>query len=407
MSDINQTDWLTVRLASAVRMRNSYVELPAFSAVTTNWAGASDIALQYGFSVSSNFTVLTLPEAPADVNFCLCIRYRVGETVYRYKLWEGVGEVLSSVNLYNGELIKKNFVLEVWTIENGTSVVNQAAIPITLSIRAVPSNYRDLSNYSAGSGTEVQPLVNSNDLNLPSGVTPLYRLDAGSGVTLEPGGDVDYWTDAQNGYIMQRSGSSFALPTYTAVDSNIIGKPAVNIIADSFLFESTSNHFTDKIMFAVFKLTTYVSAEQIMKSGANRVQWQTAVPNRIENKYNGGAQNPLTSLTLGQWYIGMFYTESLSAGLRPVRMYVEKLDDDNTVSINETINVASALTSNALTLGILANTSQYSIAEMFGYADALTPNQISQVLVYLRSKYHAGMTLPLEFPVGSPWLDNE
>jgi hypothetical protein len=406
MSNIQQVDWLTIRPATVVGLRQAYIELPAFGPVTTNWAGASDIALQYGYSASQDFTIPVITEAPAGVDFCLCIRYRIGNEVTRYKLWNTTGNVLSSAELYTGQLIKKNFVLEVWTLEDGVSVQLDEAVNFYLSIRAVPTDYRDLSAFSDATGTEVNPVVNTNDINLPAGVAPLYRLDATTGVTLEGGGDVNYWTDAVAGYIMQRSGSSSGLPTFTAADAAIIGKSSVNIVADSFLFESTSNHFTDKIMFVVFKLTSYSSAEQLFKSGANQVQYQV-IANRIENKYGASAQNPIISLTLGQWYIGMFYTKALSAGLRPVRMYVEKLDDNNTVVINTSLNTNQALTTNVLTIGILANTCSYSIAEMFGYADSLSADQISQVLVYLRSKYQAGMTLPLTFPVGSPWLDNE
>ena len=43
----------------------------------------------------------------------------IGNT-HRYKMWENVGEVLYfSVPNYSGQLIKKNFRFEIWSVSTG------------------------------------------------------------------------------------------------------------------------------------------------------------------------------------------------------------------------------------------------------------------------------------------------
>jgi len=105
MSNVQQTDWISIHEVSAVRPERMYITLPVLADTAYTWNGASEIIAQYDYSAPNNFTLKEYPTAaPTGVNYVLCIRYRIGGTVYRYKLWQNIGEVLN-VPLYNGVLI--------------------------------------------------------------------------------------------------------------------------------------------------------------------------------------------------------------------------------------------------------------------------------------------------------------
>jgi hypothetical protein len=75
---------------------------------------------QYTYAASGSFALLGLPLKPAfetpEVSFTPCIKYRVGSTVYRYRLWETDLDAASGIiaPLYSGELIRANFCIEIW-----------------------------------------------------------------------------------------------------------------------------------------------------------------------------------------------------------------------------------------------------------------------------------------------------
>lgn len=133
-------------IANKAEWLSGYVTLPAFSYTGLVWAGASQLITQFNFTATKNFTIKTLPTKPTGVNFCLVVRYRIGGQTYRYKLWEGVGEVLNE-RVYAGQIIKKNFVLEVWSTQPNTEVSLATAFNLALSIRKIPITYASLDNY--------------------------------------------------------------------------------------------------------------------------------------------------------------------------------------------------------------------------------------------------------------------
>ncbi len=113
------------------------------------WSGASQRITQWNYASTNNFVLTELPEPPADSDFCLCIAYRVGDDVYRYKLWEGIGEVLNAP-LYTNQVIKKFFTLEVWSTASSDEVNLGTAIQLTSSIRAVMTDVTDTFEVVAG-----------------------------------------------------------------------------------------------------------------------------------------------------------------------------------------------------------------------------------------------------------------
>jgi hypothetical protein len=87
MSNLNSPSWLTFRPATIIGRTRTFVALPAFDEVVVNYTGANELVRQYNFSASKNFYLLNRPTKPSNVNFVLCIKYRVGNDVFRYKLW--------------------------------------------------------------------------------------------------------------------------------------------------------------------------------------------------------------------------------------------------------------------------------------------------------------------------------
>lgn len=96
----------------------------------------SEILLQYNYSAPNNFS---LPNGriamPVDCNYELCIRYRQGDQVTRYKMWANPNSTLQNVPLYNGQKILKNFVLEIWNIAHSNRVTNNAIINLSTSVK--------------------------------------------------------------------------------------------------------------------------------------------------------------------------------------------------------------------------------------------------------------------------------
>lgn len=216
----------TIRPAPIAEWLNSFVSLPIFSYSGIPWKGASEIVTQFNYTATKNFTLRELPTPPVGVNFCLVIRYRIGLVSFRYKLWSAVGEVLNEP-LYNGEVIKKNFVLEIWTVQNTTNVSLATAINIKTSIRKIPDTYASLDEYA--DNTVVQEAASQNiSVSLTAvpttGLVAHYKNEN----ILQAGGFVTSWVDSVGGFNLSPNvGSS----PYLANAKN--GYPGVQINSSS------------------------------------------------------------------------------------------------------------------------------------------------------------------------------
>jgi len=110
--------WLDVNKVSKLTRTETYWTLPAFS-VNSDWLGYSKIVTAFDFVATNNFSIPLDYDVPSDPNFCPCIMW-VDEdlNVYRYRLWGDVGEVFFfDAPVYSGQLIKKNFRIEIWDVE--------------------------------------------------------------------------------------------------------------------------------------------------------------------------------------------------------------------------------------------------------------------------------------------------
>lgn len=149
MSQTQYPDWITKTPAGFVNLREGYFSLPVFALSGHTWLGYTELVRQYNYNATTKFVVPTLPSKPSGVTFLLCIRWRVGEVVTRYKMWDDEGTALGLVGapIYSGQVIPKNFVLEVFTILNETAPALATALTIASTIRTVPVDYRVRGSY--------------------------------------------------------------------------------------------------------------------------------------------------------------------------------------------------------------------------------------------------------------------
>lgn len=128
--------WLDINYQNGPLSRTqTYITLPSFSFAVT-WKGYSEIVAAYNFKGPNGFSLKSLlSNIPIDPNYLLAISwYDSLGNFHRYALWSAVGEVIYfALPLYTGQLIKKNFRLEVWST-NVTNVINAAAINIYTSV---------------------------------------------------------------------------------------------------------------------------------------------------------------------------------------------------------------------------------------------------------------------------------
>lgn len=109
--------WLDVNPVPVLTRTRSYITLPAFS-VNTQFKGYSEIVAVFNYASLKNLSLKSFAEL-VNPNYIATVMWVDGDyNVYRYKLWQNVGEAfLFDCPLYTGQLIKKNFRIEIWNVE--------------------------------------------------------------------------------------------------------------------------------------------------------------------------------------------------------------------------------------------------------------------------------------------------
>lgn len=385
----------TIRPAPIAEWLNSFVALPVFSYEGIPWKGASEIVTQFNYTATKNFTIRELPTPPANVNFCLVIRYRVGLTSYRYKLWAGVEEVLNE-NLYNGEVIKKNFVLEIWTTQNNTSVSLDEAINIKTSIRKIPDTYADLSEYA--DNTVVEEAASQYASPLGQTVIPTTGLLAhykNEGIN-KVGSAVLSWTELIGGFNLSLTGvvnfEANAINGYGGAKFNGTGS-----LQGNSPFTSLGPTGTD-LVFIALKQNTWVDGAAILTIlDPNPTDTQG-----VQQKGESPLIKPLMRTTYSADGCSI-----LPLGSFDVLRYIGNLTNPNaTVDI---LNI------NQVNTGIVAGTTQgtqfklgtanVTILEVACYDGSLVTDH-DAIFTYFLAKFGLGLSLPISVNSENPWLSN-
>jgi hypothetical protein len=396
MSNMAITDWLTFTPAGVVRNAKAYIDLPAFSYSAQGTAGeASIIVAQFNFSASRDFYLLTRPTKPSGVNYGLCIRWRVGETVYRYKLWEDASFVLNNETpLYNRQRIRANFVLEIWNFA-GSASSNAAAIRMITSVRTAPTDFRSITDYALAVGAEFTDFA-SIAPTLPSGVTNRWTM---VNSTWYP------WTDSVGGVPLNAPGS---IPSYEVADATwtkgrlkfvtgsnrkLVGQIPNTSWGTFTMYIVAALDTSGSFQRTLLELTNFLSVRMGNTDKVRVGGWSTGfadftVPDADPHIYCisvtdlGGASSGLT-LMLDDTYVG--------GGLITPPNYASdigvKVGDEYSGSNDGEINIAEIL----MFKGMLIP---------FGF------DTDAQVKRYLRWYHFGEIPLPASFNAGSAWLDN-
>ncbi len=413
MSLTTITDWLSFRAVTPVEKVRSYVELPAFT-YAASWVGASEIATQFNFTASKNFVLRNRPTPPSGVNFCLCIRYRVGDVVYRWKLWQEVGEVLN-VPLYNGETIKKNFVLECWTLRDATTCSLSAAIRILTSVVTIPTDFRSLGMTALCSGTEYNKSAVAMTLNTLSLVTSnlFFRFESDTGVSLS-GSDVTAWADQSgNGNHLIDDGS--IKPLYNSGSAELNSLPMIQLIAGSRLSCAVANPSLCQTLFFVFRRRVAQTTRTYFELANN------AGPT-IRSYFKEGAANTDLDVQFNNGQTGTYASTIPTAGTTDpfyilhcvnsstVFSYMYNMDLTALASLTAAVTFTGAPDRIYLGKGSASgNVAFGDVGAFIGYSSVLTADQITANLAYLKQKYNTGVGIffPATINAGSAWLSND
>lgn len=104
------------------RKRLNFIILPVFLALAGS-KGASEIVSKFTYNFARKFSIINITRNHVG-SYCACVSWKpTAETIVRYKLWEGEGELLY-VPLYTGQRIFKDFFIEIWNASSIPNVVN-------------------------------------------------------------------------------------------------------------------------------------------------------------------------------------------------------------------------------------------------------------------------------------------
>lgn len=407
----NIQDWLRRTPAVPVRRRNTYIEVPAFNYTGLVWKGASECVAQFNFSASNKFTLITLPTKPTGANFGLCIRYRIGEIVYRFKLWDDEAfKLTGDVPIYTNEIIRANFVIEVWSYENETTAVNEEALRTITSVRVLPTDVSQLGvNAALAVGAEFRDLDNvAATLAAPSsGLVYQFAADVG---LVSLAGNVVSWAN-QLGETLLPVGGNVG---YTASVGAINNKPSVNFASNAVGLENLAMTAGISATFGLLiqQSNGYVAGTNIIEtyfgSNPNVTLIQNAISPEIE--YNGAVIND--QATLNSWIIIIInYTTNEAVTEYYTNMNVYSVNSGILIAAAQSTSVfpPSAAQIDGLKLGNASVAgSLFSLAELLIYN--VNPVGLEASIVnYLATKYGSAgaIALPLTFNTNVQWLDND
>lgn len=256
--------WLDINpQGGPLRRTQSFVTVPAFSQVV-NWLGCSDIVIAFNFEGPNNFSLINGFALPLNPNYACAISWKdQNNKVTRYWLWIGVGEVVYFDQiLYSGQLIAKNFRIEVWSTNN-TPAINTTAFQLYTSVLG-GQDYRygvDFALVNSDTPTAVFGNVNTAIPPLLSNYVPLDAYwNPNINVTVTGGNNLNRWGSAEgNGSFGKVSGTSV---TYIAAP--LVTKPSNCIALLSSHIATGSTSFSQPIL-------TYITG-LLITSGASSTE---------------------------------------------------------------------------------------------------------------------------------------
>lgn len=408
-------NFATIKPAQRAEWQQSFIQIPVFSYLNASvWQGNSKVITQFNYSTTKNFTIKALPTKPTTPTFCPVIRYRVGNISYRYKLWFGVGEGINCPP-YRGEVIKKNFVIEIWDVNGQTSLVNTAAINIPLSIRRVPTtSFADiLTPYEEASSSEVsqQASIGPNISAPPStGMAIWYKSDAD---VIQGGGLVSQWND-QSGNGRHLTSAGVNRPSYTAAgDFGEVHAPLIDFSGVKAMIWAGTNFNLANLFIAVAQKSWTLNNIIFSSGGGAITVRQGTSGTSIQGLYGAANQKlPGTVNTFGQTFELYADINSLKAALPYLYINIDPLGASINPSSSIPTQVVIQSVGGSFTIGDTGSAADVTIVEIIGYSSPLSLADELLTLQYLANRYRkggvfpGGFGIPIQFNNNIQWLDN-
>jgi len=382
--------WLDVWPVTKLDRTESYITIPSFSIANT-WNGYSTIIATYNFEGKNNFSLKYIVGEVSNPNYILCVMWiDTNSVTHRYMFWKGIGEVMpQELPLYTGQLVKKNFRLEVWNI-NSTTAVQTTAINVYTSVLG-GLDYRYGNDFT---------LVNNDgqQTSFADGIQPSQGMPPMTGLV--------QWLRADQGVVTGVSGTwqgAFGVGfcvlncTGTVTQSSTAG-----VLNGQQYIDLSTGSFTGSMLVSVMNFSNggfvvIVLARSAAGSGTNAIfqVLNTATPqstlnyNSTSSKLNSNSIDMSVTLPVGQWVaVNIDKTFVYQSSVVPY-LFEGNITPSGTGSLNCTV----------LTL---PSTATY-IAEMLFYNNTAAPNTSQLLNLYLSQRYSSASmwALPLIFPAGS------
>jgi hypothetical protein len=307
--------------------------------------------------------------------------------------------------MYEGQIIKKNFVLECWSLKDATTCVNVSPINIITSIVSIPTNFRSLSSTALATGTEIPYTAVSLAFTTESttNYAPSHRwradlFDNSLGwIPTTP-------NSGPFGYDIFNSGSSTQVN-----DANINNKPTVVTSANHSLRNLVLTATDIVAIYFVFQQTNWNNGNIVYDCNSFRITQSGSNGNLLATWKDDGSTTCTINVPVSNTN---YYLVALirSSGSSMIAYY--NLSGGGAVAFN---SVATALTTfdvNNSYIGRyngITSSSVVRFAElmMFTFADIIAGKSFG-LANYILSRYvEQYLTLNATIPTGNAWLDNE
>lgn len=404
MSVLTIQDWTNIAKAVRIDRVKSVLTIPSFSLTGIVWKGASEIVQQFNYSAASKFYLTSELVIPDNANFGLAIRYRVGEEVTRYKLFDIAGFELQA-DLYDGQVILPNFVIEVYNLADETTADLDADVTVDSSIRTVPTNVRNMEDITLGdpitvtyaelqntSGAEVVPSENLFEQYIAENFVTNFNLGS--------------WISEQGvNTLASDPGDVATRPTKSAI-------PALNN-RYAVTFDGVSNFLSASLADAqAFPYTLYALVYQpswtvdttlfnFEGTGGSVDLWKRTITPQIDIAEGAGVYYGGLPLTIGSWKVLRF------------TFHVDQtfdLEIDGDVESGGGPVAMSDVGLFRLGVGDNGSNASFSVATIIIYNEdiVLDSDKDKDIKNWINQEYFGtpAIEIPLTFSESSYWLDN-
>jgi len=404
-------DWHSVYVSTPITGKSRcYIRVPSFFFSDIDEGRDSYIRLQYNYTADKDFILGSIGKI-INSNVVLCIRYRIGDNIYRWKLWED-DLFTQNIPLYNGELIKKNFVIEVWTLKGVKEIGIGSDLLLNTTIRRDSVSISDYKYENNNISTITvfdniqQGLINNADIG-----TLLHNWDPNNAVISdgkvlsikdELGSTNDLiTTDTVDGFTLIKGDNLFNGSTYINPQGNGTVRSLDNITG------SFDNYYNVIGFLATCNSRFRVSFHNAILSYDNgeypviQVAWRGCdtlkeIPQELDDTKPFLILVGATKGSAGYLAEAILYqNDSFS--------YINNGVFDNNSPIDKNTPLGRTTPYIHFQCGL-----EYAITNLCSVVAYKANNYKLQDLASgMLGRYYGNMTLPLQFNEGIAWLDNE